>query len=137
MARHQDSNEVLEKLSFPSRSTIDQDTLDILKTDYDPVTEAISTSPFNASIDDYDYDYDASVASMPLAEVLPVGVIYGLTLLLGVVGNGLVIFSIVRYRRMQSVTNIFLTSLASADMLLIVLCVPIKVRFAYEWSMLA
>ena len=36
---------------------------------------------------EYDYDYDASVTNLPLGEVIPVGIVYGLTLLLGVVGN--------------------------------------------------
>ena len=77
---------------------------------------------------DYDYDYDSSVSTLPVAELVAVALVYGLTLLLGVLGNALVIFSILRYRRMQTVTNIFLTSLASADLMLVILCVPIKVR---------
>ena len=85
------------------------------------------------SIDDdyeytYEYDYDTSVSTLPIAELVAVALVYGLTLLLGVLGNALVIFSILRYRRMQTVTNIFLTSLASADLMLVILCVPIKVR---------
>ena len=75
----------------------------------------------------YHYDYDESISNIPLGELIPVAIVYGLTLILGVIGNALVIFSICRYRRMQTVTNIFLTSLASADLLLVLLCVPIKV----------
>lgn len=77
--------------------------------------------------DEYEYDYEDSVSNFPLEELIPVALVYGLTLVLGVVGNALVIFSTVRYQRMQTVTNIFLTSLASADLLLVLLCVPIKV----------
>ena len=46
--------------------------------------------------DDYDYDYDDSVNTLPIKEIVPVAIVYGLTLLLGVIGNGLVIFSISR-----------------------------------------
>ena len=83
----------------------------------------------NSSTNDSDYDYDYSAMDMgiPLEEILPVVFVYGLTLVLGIVGNALVIFSIAWYRRMRSVTNIFLTSLASADLLLVLICVPIKV----------
>ena len=82
---------------------------------------------------DYDYDYDASVSTLPVGELVAVALVYGTTLLLGVLGNALVIFSILRYRRMQTVTNIFLTSLASADLMLVLLCVPIKVRSFCIW----
>ena len=76
---------------------------------------------------EYDYDYDASINTLPVGELVVVALVYGTTLLLGVIGNSLVIFSILRYRRMQTVTNIFLTSLASADLMLVIICVPIKV----------
>ncbi len=99
---------------------------------------SLSVSPYlnweattaNGTYSDYHYDYDYSVSahSLPLGELVPVAILYSITLILGVVGNMLVIFSILRYRRMQNVTNIFLTSLASADLLLVTLCVPIKVR---------
>lgn len=84
----------------------------------------------NSSYDDYYeyyYDYDDSINNIPLDELVPVTLTYSLTLLLGLVGNCLVIFSISYYRRMRTVTNVFLLSLASADLLLVLICVPIKV----------
>lgn len=75
----------------------------------------------------YHYNYEDAISNIPVGEMTVVALVYGLTLLLGVSGNGLVIYSIARIRRMQSVTNIFLTSLATADLLLLLMCVPIKV----------
>lgn len=94
-----------------------------------PETEVNSSSYFrNATqYEDYYYDYDTSVSNMPFAELVPVALVYGLTFVVGAVGNSLVIASIGRFRRLQSVTNIFLLSLASADLLLVCACVPIKV----------
>ena len=80
----------------------------------------------------YYYDYDASVSQIPLEELVPVAMVYGITLVLGILGNGLVIFAILRNRRMQTVTNMFLVSLASADLLIVVMCVPIKVCIQNE-----
>ncbi len=102
-----------------------------LSMDYQDMYMDINTSSINGSnISDYYYymyDYDDSINNIPMEEFIPVALVYGLTLAIGVVGNFLVIFSIARYRRMQNVTNIFLTSLSSADLLLILICVPIKV----------
>ena len=78
--------------------------------------------------DYYIYDYNDSVITVELEEVVPVATVYGLMLLIGLVGNTLVIFSIVRYRRMRNVTNAFLLSLASADLLVVLICIPVKVR---------
>ena len=91
------------------------------------LSNGISMVSGDENVSDYDYDYTYSVNSLPLGELIPVVLVYSITLVLGVLGNALVIFSIIRYRRMQNVTNIFLTSLASADLLLVMLCVPVKV----------
>ena len=68
---------------------------------------------------------------MPLTELVPVSLTYGLTLVLGALGNALVIMCY-RFHHLQSVTNVFLVSLATADLLLICVCVPIKVRSAIK-----
>lgn len=77
--------------------------------------------------DYYDYDYNATFL-IPLEDVIPITMVYGITLLLGLAGNVLVIFSIAKNRKLRSITNVFLISLSSADLLLILICVPIKVR---------
>ena len=90
----------------------------------------------NMSDDVYDYlmylDYMSEVdpSHIPARQLVPVALAYGLTFVLGLLGNVLVIFAILRYRRMQSVTNVFLLSLSLADLLVIVVCVPVKVRTA-------
>lgn len=90
---------------------------------------SISLVPFSTTEEEenYEYDYDASTGDLPLLELVSVSFVYGLTFVLGAVGNSLVIICIARFRRMHNVTNIFLVSLASADLLLVCLCVPIKV----------
>ncbi|KAK6989865.1 growth hormone secretagogue receptor type 1, partial [Biomphalaria glabrata] len=83
---------------------------------------------------DYDYsDYDNSI---PLDELLPVSLVYGVTLIVGVIGNLLVIAAVARDRRLRSITNIFLTSLACADLTLLCFCVPVKciAFFSFSWA---
>lgn len=77
---------------------------------------------------EYNYDYDAAIAHLPLNELIPVTIFYSITLLSGLVGNILVIISVARFKKMQNTTNTFLLSLSTADLLLIVICVPVKVR---------
>ena len=102
-------------------------------TEQDSISDVIITySDVTTTSDEeyvYEYDYDESMTSAPLGELVPVTVVYVLTLVLGAIGNVLVVLAIVRLRRLQSITNIFLVSLASADLLLVCACVPIKVKF--------
>lgn len=65
--------------------------------------------------------------SLPVAEILPAGIIYALVFLIGTGGNLLVVFVVVHFKNMRTVTNMFLASLSTADLCLIWFCVPIQV----------
>lgn len=86
------------------------------------LNENITLDPF-----DYEYDFNSSMGYLPLAELVPVTLVFGITLLFGLIGNILVIVSVARFKKMQTVTNVFLLSLATADLLLVVVCIPVKV----------
>lgn len=58
----------------------------------------------------------------PLTYVLIV--IYSLIFVAAVLGNVLVIFTLVHNKRMRTVTNVFLLNLAISDLLLAVFCMP-------------
>lgn len=53
-----------------------------------------------------------------------VGVTFGTTFLVGLVGNSLVLLTIISQRKMQSSTNILIFNLAIAELIFIILCVP-------------
>ncbi|XP_022915499.1 QRFP-like peptide receptor [Onthophagus taurus] len=91
-----------------------------------------SSTPYN-----YDYDSGTSFTTFNWAELTPTLMVYSVTFLVGLCGNSLIIVATYRYRKMQSVTNILLASLASADLLLIVICIPVKLAklFSYTWTM--
>ncbi|XP_033738190.1 QRFP-like peptide receptor [Pecten maximus] len=55
---------------------------------------------------------------------IPTITVYGLTFLTGVIGNILVIFAVLGDRKSRSVTSTFMVSLAAADILFLVVCVP-------------
>lgn len=84
---------------------------------------------------DYNYTYEESLNYLPLDELIPSLTFYVLIGLLGLAGNILVIVAILAFPRMKSITNVFLLSLASADLLLVLICVPIKLTafFSYTW----
>lgn len=86
---------------------------------------------------DYDYiigngsnnTYDDSTYNLNFNwnELLPTLIVYSVTFILGLTGNILIIFTTFKYRRMKSVTNVFLSSLACSDLILIIVCIPVKV----------
>ncbi|KAK8763424.1 hypothetical protein V5799_033965 [Amblyomma americanum] len=84
-----------------------------------------------------DYDYEESAWHYDLADLVPTAVVYGATLLLGLVGNLLIVYTVARFPRMRSISNLFLASLASADLLIVLLCVPVKFGqlFSYTWTL--
>ncbi|XP_053735881.1 neuropeptide Y receptor Y7 [Synchiropus splendidus] len=61
---------------------------------------------------------------------------YSLIILLGLTGNSLVLYMIVRYRTMRTVTNFFIANLALADLLVDTLCLPFTLIYTLldEWK---
>ncbi|KAG1648506.1 QRFP-like peptide receptor [Nymphon striatum] len=84
-----------------------------------------------------DYDYPNSFTTEELMELIPTTIIYSIIFLIGLIGNSLIIFVIARYRRMRSISNIFLASLSAADLLLIIACIPVKLArlYSFTWTM--
>lgn len=60
--------------------------------------------------------------SVPLSVVLVA--VYVVVLMSGICGNTLVILVVITKPHMRTVTNIFITNLASADLLVMLFCVP-------------
>ncbi|CAM1324994.1 Uncharacterised protein r2_g3385 [Pycnogonum litorale] len=87
--------------------------------------------------DFYDYDPKDSFSAFNFVELVPTTVVYGLTFIFGFTGNVLIIFIVSRYQRMRTISNIFLASLAAADLLLIVTCIPVMLArlYSYTWTM--
>lgn len=60
---------------------------------------------------------------------------YSLIILLGLLGNSLVIYMIIRYKSMRTVTNFFIANLALADLLVNTLCLPFTLVYTLdEWK---
>ncbi|XP_047440434.1 neuropeptide Y receptor Y7 [Mugil cephalus] len=61
---------------------------------------------------------------------------YSLIIMLGLLGNSLVIYMIIRYRNMRTVTNFFIANLALADLLVDTLCLPFTLVYTLldEWK---
>ncbi|KAM4747262.1 neuropeptide Y receptor type 2-like [Rhinophrynus dorsalis] len=61
---------------------------------------------------------------------------YSLIILLGLIGNSLVIYMIVKYRNMRTVTNFFIANLAVADLMVDSLCLPFTLVYTLmdEWK---
>lgn len=69
---------------------------------------------------------DASTPSTTLLTTERTQIIcYVTILLLAIIGNTLVILTLIQNRRMRTITNLFLLNLAVSDVLLGVLCMPI------------
>ena len=53
-----------------------------------------------------------------------IGVIYSFTFIVGLIGNLLVVLTILIHKRMRNSTNILILNLAIADLIFIIFCVP-------------
>ncbi|XP_015593987.1 prolactin-releasing peptide receptor [Cephus cinctus] len=74
--------------------------------------------------------HDQDIMSNPVVQII-FCIFYGNIFVLGVFGNVLVCFVVVRNRQMQTVTNLFITNLALSDVLLCILAVPFTPLYTF------
>ncbi|KAG7210799.1 hypothetical protein KM043_012290 [Ampulex compressa] len=87
--------------------------------------------------DYYDYDINESFSYFDWTELGPVLVVYSLTFFLGLIGNVAIIASTLcpRLRPLPATpTNVFLGGLATADLLLIIFCIPVKIAKLFSYT---
>ena len=53
-----------------------------------------------------------------------ISITFGITIIVGIIGNSLVLLTILLQKQMRSTTNILILNLAFAELLFILLCVP-------------
>jgi len=75
-----------------------------------------------------EYGEVLAVTDTELKKLSPAMISYIVIFLLGAVGNSLVIYCVAKYKRMKSNTNQLLLSLACADLMVVLICIPVKVR---------
>ena len=95
-------------------------------------------------IDPADFDYAVYVKELegvttPWTEdraFIPTTLVYGLAFSLGVAGNSLVVFALLGDRKARNVTSSFLVSLAVADLVFLLVCVPYETsaKFMSNWA---
>lgn len=80
---------------------------------YPPVTDWNASnhhqSPFNES-----YNYQCQSTQMPVGNIISM-VLYAIVCIVGLFGNTLVIYVVLRFSKMQTVTNMYILNLAVAD----------------------
>jgi allatostatin receptor len=81
-------------------------------------------SQANYSMYEAHADSDTPAINLELIVSLVIGILYSITFLVGIVGNSLVVSIILINKKMRSSTNILILSLAIADLLFVIVCIP-------------
>jgi cholecystokinin A receptor len=105
--------------------------------DRNALSEFISITPITLLVENTTVNFNLSVFAIQNQQQTPhsqqswitmasrVIPLYSLIFLLAVIGNSLVIMTLVQNKRMRTVTNLFLLNLAISDLLLSMFCMPI------------
>ncbi|XP_012155614.1 neuropeptide FF receptor 2 [Ceratitis capitata] len=93
-------------------------------------TKVTNANNNNDVATDYEYEHRSDLINNKWIQVV-FCIIYATVFALGIFGNVLVCYVVIRNRTMQTVTNIFITNLALSDILLCVLAVPFTPLYTF------
>lgn len=76
-----------------------------------------------------------AIGTIHLSSKVVLGILYALITLMSLIGNSLVIVTFIFDKHMRSVTNVFILSLALADLMVTLACVPFNIGTAFtpDW----
>ena len=83
----------------------------------DTFTNIKSKNITNMNINEYQSDFEFKIA-------LVVGITFTFTFIVGLIGNTLVLLTVLLQKKMHNATNILILNLAIAELLFIIICVP-------------
>ncbi|KAG5318075.1 CCH2R protein, partial [Pseudoatta argentina] len=99
---------------------------------------AITEDIFNMS-SEMEYDYDKYIPVAERVETYIIPVIFLLILIVGVIGNGILILILLRHTSMRNIPNTYVLSLALGDLLVIVTYIPftlfVYVLDSWPWGL--
>ena len=87
---------------------------------------AISTTTINMNI-------TQTPQYLKISDIYKIGIFTGI-ILLSVIGNATVIFAVIVYSSLHKVTNYFLFNMATADLLVTVICMPLHMCYWLGYS---
>ncbi len=86
---------------------------------------ANDTSSTNVTNNQTEIPFIYPIIRQPIHMIVIYSLAYSIVFVLGLTGNGLVVSIVYRNPRMHNVTNYFIVNLAIADILVLLLCLPI------------
>ena len=113
------NNDTLNIITFNENDDVN---LNITNTSLINVTKEPCSNDYCLSDEDYLNEIEGYI--FPTAFEWVLIVLYLYVFLVGLIGNSLVFFAVMRNRHMRTVTNFFIVNLATADFMVILICLP-------------
>ena len=95
------------------------------------LTANLTTRPDNQTVELDDESSVNTLYDVPVHLIVLLALAYGLVSLTAVIGNSIVLWFVVRSRKLRTVTNIFIANLAIADILIGALAIPFQFQVSF------
>lgn len=108
------SSGISSRTAYAEETTVDEFLVTAFKAVMDNITGNMSYEEMPDSVKEFEY---------VVSTVVPI--IFGLIVVIGLTGNFLVILTVISEREMRNTTNVLILNLAVADLIFLIICVPV------------